>query len=139
MPTYQNSTATTISYNGETWEPNEAKAVNFFAPIEVGLTQTDENPRVQSPTLVSGYIAFTDENDPPERVDIGDCAAFIGSFVVKAGEIEIRENYDDNPVAIKVTPTNNFRVVAKRTEIEAFHIKPLSEAVMAINISRAGV
>ena len=137
MPTYQNATANAITFNGENWAPSETKPVDFFVPPGVGLTQTNENPRVLSPTLASGMLVFADENDPPVRLDVGDCAAFLGSFVVKAGSLELRENYDDN-IPITIAPTNAFRIVAKRTEIEAFHITPLSEAVVAFNISRSG-
>ena len=137
MPTYQNLTPNAITYNGVNWAPNETKPVDFFVPPGVGLTQADENPRVKSPTLFSDMLAFADEDDPPVRLDIGDCAALIATCVVKAGSVEVRENYEDNDVVIPVTPMNQFRVVAKRTVIEALHIKPRSEAVVAINISRA--
>ena len=136
MPTYQNQTASPITFNGETWAPSETKAVNFFAYPGVGLTQTDEAPRVVSQVLASGELVFTDENDPPVRIDIGDCDAFLGSFVVKSGGIELRKNYDDD-IPIKVTTTTKFRVVAKRIDIEAIHIKPLSETSLVFNISRA--
>ena len=137
MPTYQNPTSETITYNDMTWTVNEIKPVDFFVPNEIGLTLTDENPRVDCPTLASGVFEFADETDPPRRLYVPDCCTFLASFIVRSGSVEIRENYSDNR-AIPVSPENAFRVIAKRTEVEAFHIMPKEAAVVVFNVSRAG-
>ena len=136
MPTYQNSTAGSISYNGTTWAPGDTKAVDLFVPDEAGLTKTSDTPKVKSPTLASGVLEFADENDPAQRLYVPDCNAFLASIVVKTGSVAIRENYDDNAVEIAASPSNAFREAARRTEVEAFYITPQAAAVVAYNVSR---
>ena len=137
MPTYQNQTTDAKSFNGEDWAPNETKPVSFFVPPGVGLTETSDLPHVVSPTLACDELVFADEHAPPVRIPIGDCAAFVSVFVVKSGAVELRENYAHNTVPIRAGTTTPTRIVAKRTEMEAIHVKPLSEAVVDYVISRA--
>ena len=137
MPTYQNGTSAAITYNGETWAPAETKPVNFFVPDELGLTMTLDTPKVLSPTLASGSLAFVDDTEPSVRLYVPECGAFIGDFLVKLGAVKVQENYDDNPIEIVGDTTRMIRVAARRTQVEALWITPLAEAVVDYNISQA--
>jgi hypothetical protein len=138
MPTYQNGTGETISWNGETWAPGETKAANFFVPDEIGLALADASPKAYGPTLAGGALGLSGEL-PGYRLYVPDCNAFVATFVCTEGAADIRENYADAPVAIEVSQAAGFEGAYSRAAVECFYLKAnvgYAYAAVSYSISR---
>jgi hypothetical protein len=136
MPVYMNNTDKTRTHNGKTWAPGDAFAVNFFVPDEVGLTMTDEAPRVRQPTLAAGTLSLSSGGTAAE-IYAPMCAYFKASFVCEAGDAVIRESYRDSAVTIEITPAASFRGEYDRNAVERFFVDTAGGGVVSYVISRA--
>jgi hypothetical protein len=136
MPTYKNDTSTTISVNGVNWAPGSTKAVDFFVPLERGLTFISEEPRVDAQTLDASQISIP-ANDSV-WISIPDCNEFFFSVIVDSGQVFVRENYLDNPVATLIDGTKGYEASMKRINIEAYYLTNVTseQAIVTFNISR---
>jgi hypothetical protein len=125
MPIYTNNTVESITAPARTGTitiaAEESAEVDFFidAP-KYGLTETNEEPRVDPVTLAAGMLELF--NGDSSRVYVPDCKIFLVSIICKSGDSEVRESYEDADISTRIGTLNAFRATLRRSDVEAFWI-----------------
>jgi hypothetical protein len=134
LPTYKNETEVIRSYNNVLWSPNQERAVDFFVPPEVGLTETSDQPHVDGTVWpISDVVSISTGNSV--EIQIPMCVTVRASFVCLEGEAQVRVNYPSSN-AVTISPSICHEFVRDRPYIEKIIITAVSESRVVYDVER---
>lgn len=129
MPVYANKTGHAVTVPGNnrnvTFLDGQALRVDFFIPSEYGLMLVNESPLVKPQIMKSETITLN--NGDFHEIVIPQCESFGISILCKVGDADVRENYQNATIAVRVDQICAFQATYRRCDVGSIWLEGASD------------